>query len=116
MSCQRGWAVTHLRGVTLTCRYSVLKVLPGGESSLPSFSSKGELKQWSQFAHLGVHKMKISTMKTEEGEANVFVLLLVYTKLLVSGFLRTRLQEEHKVQTIYNNPPLLNAIIFLLVK
>lgn len=51
-------------------------------------------------------------MKIKEGKANVFPLLLVYTKLLVPGFVRTRLPEEHKVQTIHNNPPLLNAIIF----
>lgn len=55
-------------------------------------------------------------MKTEEGKVNVFTLLLVYNKLIVSGFLKTRLQEEHKVQTIHNNPPVLNVIIFWLVK
>lgn len=86
--------------------------MPGVESSLPSFPSKGELKHWSQFAHLGVHIMKINTLKIEEGEANAFTLLLVYTKLLISGFVRTRLQEEHKVQTIHSNLSLLNAIIF----
>lgn len=80
----------------------VLKILPAIKSSFPSFLSKGELEQWSQFSQLGIH-IRSNEYKYHEnrgGEVNMFTLLLVYTKLLISGFVRNR-HQEYEVQTIH---------------